>query len=86
VARQREPIPGRRLEGGSDMPSTLGVSPTDTRLPASPGSSPVRADYRCTPSGLESESKKSCPLGCPRTNRRGVANGLASPQNAGGSR
>lgn len=68
------------LEGGS-------WPPTDTRR-----SSAVawflrsRADYRRSESWLKSEPEESWPLGGPRTNRKGVANGLASPQIAGGSR
>lgn len=86
VARQRKPIPGGRLEVGSDMPGTLGVSPTDTRLPASPDSSPVRADYRCTPSWFGMDWRKYHAPGCPRTNRETVAKGLAAPRVAGGPR
>lgn len=40
--------------------------PTDTHLPASAGSSLVRADYRPTPSQFWPEERKTIALGCPR--------------------
>lgn len=59
-------------------------APTVTRLAASAASLPVRADYRCTSGRIAAGAAKLDALGSHTTNRNGVGNVRASPQNAGG--